>query len=125
MSGEGVVSQVEASNQVRISGTLSERETVRYTPAGIAMLKARLSHRSEATEAGHPRQLEFDVSLRFAGSLAARADRLQLGQAIAVDGFLAPLRRQSKSLVVHVTDFRAVASASDAQRKEHRNEHII
>ncbi len=107
--------QAQASNHVQISGTLSERESLRYTPAGIAMLKARLSHRSDVTEAGHPRQLEFDVSLRFAGSLAARADRLQLGQPIAVDGFLAPLRRQSKSLVVHVTDFRDAA----------RNEHII
>ncbi|HEY0877740.1 MAG TPA: primosomal replication protein N [Zeimonas sp.] len=90
---------------MQLSGTLTEREALRYTPAGIAMLGARLSHRSETVEAGHPRQLEFDVSLRFAGAIAARADRLQLGEAISIDGFLAPRRRLSKSLVVHVTEF--------------------
>lgn len=92
-------------NRVQLSGTLTEREALRYTPAGIAMLGARLSHRSETIEAGHPRQLEFDVALRFAGAIAARADRLQLGESISIDGFLAPRRRQSKSLVVHVTEF--------------------
>lgn len=101
---------------MQLTGTLSERETLRYTPAGIAMLGARLSHRSEAHEAGHVRQLEFDVALRFAGALAARADRLQLGQSIFVDGFLAPRRRQSKSLVVHVTEFAADASIAEPGR---------
>jgi len=90
---------------VQLSGTLTEREALRYTPAGIAVLGARLCHRSEAAEAGQPRQLEFDVALRFAGAVAARADRLQLGESILVDGFLAPRRRQSKSLVVHVAEF--------------------
>ncbi|MBW7925400.1 MAG: primosomal replication protein N [Burkholderiaceae bacterium] len=102
-------------NRVQLSGTLTEREALRYTPAGIAMLGARLSHRSETTEAGQARQLEFDVALRFAGAIAARADRLQLGASILVDGFLAPRRRQSKSLVVHVTEF-APASASSGEQ---------
>jgi len=99
-------------NRVQLSGTLTEREALRYTPAGIAMLGARLSHRSEATEAGQSRQLEFDVALRFAGAIAARADRLQLGASILVDGFLAPRRRQSKSLVVHVTEFAPAPTSS-------------
>lgn len=103
-------------NRVQLSGTLVERETLRYTPAGIAMLGARLNHHSEAIEAGHPRQLEFDVALRFAGAIAARADRLRLGESILVDGFLAPRRRQSKSLIVHVTEFAAAAvTAADSE----------
>ena len=56
-------------------------------------------------EAGQPRQLEFELPVRFAGSIAARADRLALGAPVLVTGFLAPRRRQSKSLVLHVTDF--------------------
>lgn len=75
------------------------------------MLAARLSHRSEAVEAGHARRLEFEVALRFAGAVAARADRLQLGESIRVEGFLAPRRRQSKSLIVHVTEFAPAADA--------------
>ena len=84
---------------------LVEREALRYTPAGIAKLNARLSHGSEAIEAGHARQLEFELPVRFAGAIAARADRLALGEQLLVTGFLAPRRRQSKSLVLHVTDF--------------------
>jgi len=94
-----------AANRVELSGVLVEREALRYTPAGIAMLNARLSHACEAIEAGQPRQLEFELPVRFAGAIAARADRLALGEQLLVTGFLAPRRRQSKSLVLHVTDF--------------------
>lgn len=93
------------SNRVQLSGTLIARDVLRFTPAGIAMLGARLAHRSEVIEAGHPRQLEFEVALRFVGAVATRAGNLPLGEPIRVDGFLAPIRRQSKSLVVHVTEF--------------------
>jgi primosomal replication protein N len=96
-----------------LSGVLIEREALRYTPAGIAMLNARLSHGSEVREAGHPRQLDFEVSVRFAGSIAARADRLALGVQVVVTGFLAPRRRQSKSLVLHVTEFASPAALDD------------
>jgi len=113
LDGETVLPICGVRNRVQLSGTLTEREALRFTPAGIAMLAARLSHRSEAIEAGHARQLEFEVALRFAGAVAARADRLQLGASICVDGFLAPRRRQSKSLVVHVTEFAPAATVRD------------
>mgnify|MGYP001164638320 CR=1 FL=1 len=93
------------TNHVQLSGTLTARDVLRYTPAGIAMLGARLSHQSEAIEAGHPRRIEFEVALRFVGAVATRAENLPLGEPVRVDGFLAPVRRQSKSLVVHVTEF--------------------
>jgi len=96
-----------------LSGVLIEREALRYTPAGIAMLNARLSHGSQVHEAGHARQLDFEVPVRFAGSVAARADRLALGEQVVVSGFLAPRRRQSKSLVLHVTEFASPAAVTD------------
>ena len=58
------------TNHVQLSGTLTARDVLRYTPAGIAMLGARLSHQSEAIEAGHPRRIEFEVALRFVGAVA-------------------------------------------------------
>lgn len=97
--------KTQTTNRAELSGVLIERETLRYTPAGIAMLDARLSHGSEVHEAGNPRQLDFELALRFAGALATRAERLVPGERIVVSGFLAPRRRQSKSLVLHVTDF--------------------
>jgi primosomal replication protein N len=106
------VNQVNGVNQLRLTGELVERESLRYTPAGIPILDARLAHRSEVVQAGHPRQLEFDVALSFSGSIAQRADGLRLGQAIDASGFLAPRRRQSKSLVLHVTRYAELGPAS-------------
>ena len=94
-----------AVNEVTLSGELVERALLRYTPAGIPILDARLAHRCEVAQAGHRRQVEFDIALSFAGPMAQSADGLQLGQAISASGFLAPRRRQSKTLVLHVTRF--------------------
>jgi primosomal replication protein N len=95
----------DAVNEVTLSGELVGREMLRYTPAGIPILDAKLAHRSEVSQAGHRRQVEFDVALSFAGPMAQSAERLQLGQAISASGFLAPRRRLSKTLVLHVTRF--------------------
>jgi len=97
-------------NRVALTGVLIEREALRYTPAGIAMLNARLSHRCETIEAGHRRQVEFDIAVSFAGPLAQRADALRPGQPLAITGFLAARRRQSRSLVLHATEFRVTGA---------------
>jgi primosomal replication protein N len=97
-----------AVNEVTLSGELVGREMLRYTPAGIPILDAKLAHRCEVTQAGHRRQVEFDIALSFAGPMAQSAEHLQLGQAISASGFLAPRRRLSKSLVLHVTRFAAL-----------------
>ena len=99
-------------NQVRLTGELVGKEALRYTPAGIPILDARLAHRCEVTQAGHRRQVEFDIALSFSGPLAQRADGLRLGQAIDASGFLAPRRRLSKTLVLHVTRYAALEPAS-------------
>ena len=105
-------SAVDPFNQVRLTGELVGKETLRYTPAGIPILDARLAHRCEVTQAGHRRQVEFDIALSFSGPLAQRADGLRLGQAIDASGFLAPRRKQSKALVLHVTRYAAIEPAS-------------
>ncbi|NLD69543.1 MAG: primosomal replication protein N [Limnobacter sp.] len=92
-------------NEVTLSGELVERALLRYTPAGIPILDARLAHRCEVAQAGQRRQVEFDIALSFAGPMAYSADDLQLGQSISATGFLAPRRRQSKTLILHVTRF--------------------
>ena len=81
------------------------RESLRYTPAGIPVVDATLAHRSEVIHAGQPRQLEFDIAISFAGPVAGLADALAAGSAIEASGFIAPRRRQAKSLVFHVTRF--------------------
>ena len=93
------------SNRFTLSGRLVECQVVRYSPAGIALLNARLAHQSQQSEAGSKRQLEFEVELLFAGDNALSASRLAPGQELRVAGFVAPRRKLGKSLLFHVTEF--------------------
>ena len=69
------------------------------------MLNIRLAHRSEQVEAKTDRTVELEVPAVLAGRLAETADKLPVGQGLELSGFLAPRRKQSKSLVFHVTQF--------------------
>lgn len=104
--------QALAGNEVSLTGVLISRESLRYTPAGIPVVDAVLAHQSEVVHAGQPRTLEFDIAVSFAGPVAGRVDSLMPGTTIAAAGFIAPRRRQSKSLVLHVTRFAEIDSSS-------------
>ena len=84
---------------------LEGRDALRYSPAGISLLGAVLSHGSTQREAGAQRDVSLEISALFAGSVAESADRLALGSTLRVRGFLARRRRDSKVLVLHVTEF--------------------
>lgn len=105
MSAANKPSEPIEFNQVELTGRLIGRDALRYTPAGIALLNGRLEHRSRQIEAGSQRDVEFEVELLFAGEAAVRANRLELGQNLVVGGFLAPRRKQSKSLTLHVARY--------------------
>jgi len=93
------------SLSVSIRARLSGREPLRFTPAGIAVIDAVLAHESIQHEAGHERQVEFELAVRFAGDQAEHLDRLPLGARILAQGFLAPRRKGSRALRLHVTRF--------------------
>lgn len=95
-------------NRVELSATLLEREALRYTPAGIPIVACRLSHQSVQQEAGQGRTVELEVPAMAVDSLALKLDRTALGTALQVEGFLAPRRRQSRTLVLHMTRFESV-----------------
>ncbi|HZW12449.1 MAG TPA: primosomal replication protein N [Noviherbaspirillum sp.] len=92
-------------NQLRLIATIAERDVLRYTPAGIPIVSARLQHASEQVEAGILRQVEFEMAAIVAGELSGRFNRVELGARLVLTGFLARKSRNSKSLVYHVTDF--------------------
>jgi primosomal replication protein N len=96
---------------VSLRATVTGREPLRYTPAGIAVIDAVLSHESIQHEAGHDRQVEFDLPVRFAGDQAERVGQLPLGTQIEAQGFLAPRRKGSRSLRLHVTRFSVLAAS--------------
>jgi primosomal replication protein N len=84
---------------------LLERESLRYTPAGVPMVGLKLAHQSSQREAGAERQVEFEMAAVAADAVALRMSRVPLGVTLRLDGFLAPRRRNVRSLVLHVTGF--------------------
>jgi primosomal replication protein N len=91
------------ANRVVLGGKIVELEPLRHTPAGVPVLKFKLSHDSEQKEAGSERSVNCEVNAvafeREAKLLAAA----HLGSAVTVTGFLAARSRTSRQPVLHAT----------------------
>jgi primosomal replication protein N len=85
--------------------SIAEREILRYTPAGIPIVSARLLHHSQQIEAGVTRLVEFEIAAIAAGEISGRFNQADLGETFQFTGFLARKSRNSKSLVFHISDF--------------------
>lgn len=96
------------ANRIQLQAVLKAREALRYSPAGVAILTVQLEHASSQREAGSDRKVEFELDAVFADRLALAADRLALGATLQLSGFLAPRRRQSRQLNLHVTEFELI-----------------
>lgn len=107
----GRASAVEADDQppasgfntVVLSACLSERSVTRYTPAGVPVVECRLAHRSIQQEAGLGRQVGFEIGAVGMGEMAHQLESLAPGSLLTVSGFLAPLRKSSRTLLLHLT----------------------
>lgn len=95
-------------NQFQLSASIVERDTLRYTPAGIPIVSAKLMHQSEQIEAGIPRLIEFEIPAITAGEISGRFNQAQIGSTHRFIGFMARKNRNSKSLVFHIIDFHAL-----------------
>lgn len=91
-------------NELKLVASIAEREALRYTPAGIPIVAARLFHSSQQVEAGIARLVEFEIAAIAAGEISGRFNQVELGNPMWFTGFLARKNRNSKSLVFHVTD---------------------
>jgi primosomal replication protein N len=96
-------------NQLQLVAVVSERDILRYTPAGVPIVTANLLHSSEQLEAGVARKIEFEMPALAAGEISGRFAQAELGAAYQFTGFLAKKNRNSKSLVFHIIDFSATA----------------
>ena len=85
--------------------SIAERDTLRYTPAGIPIVSGILQHGSQQTEAGIARQVEFEIAALAAGDVSARFADAELGAVYQFKGFLARKSRNSKALVFHIIEF--------------------
>jgi primosomal replication protein N len=90
-------------NVLHLSAKVIGKEAIRYTPAGIAVVKLTLEHQGMQSEAGAQRQVQFEMTAHVLGQAAKQAQVLQLGQVVRVQGFLAPTRKGAKQLRLHIT----------------------
>ncbi len=95
-------------NQFQCIATLSAREVLRYTPAGIPIVAATLQHESVQEEAGIKRQVGFDMQAIAAGQIAGLLERTEMGVPYRFTGFMARKNRNSKALVMHLTDIETI-----------------
>ena len=94
-------------NQLHLVAAITERDVLRYTPAGIPIVSAVLLHMSDQVEAGIRRRVDLEIPAIAAGEISGRLNSAELGQTLSFTGFLAHKRRNSKSLIFHITDFKA------------------
>jgi primosomal replication protein N len=78
----------------------------------MPIVNATLQHRSQQMEAGIARLSEFEVSAVAAGDISGRFSQAPLAGLYQFTGFLNKKSRNSKSLVFHIIDFRAVADSA-------------
>ena len=88
-------------NRLEVQGQILELSPLRYTPAGVAVFEFLLSHESEVTEAGQVRRLAFTLVVVALGDLAQMAGTTSLGRTVRVQGFLAPVRKDSPKFRLH------------------------
>ena len=83
------------SNRVDLQVLLVQRDSLRYSPAGIPILAAVLAHSSEQAEAGATRKVELELPAVFAGR-AAQATPAQLE--MEVEGYVDQSGKKSELL---------------------------
>jgi len=101
-------------NQLQFTAAISEREILRYTPAGMPIVSAKLLHGSQQIEAGIARQVDFEIAAIAAGEISGRFSQAELGGVYQFTGFLTRKNRNSKSLVFHILEFAAVSADNTA-----------
>ncbi|MCQ9615642.1 primosomal replication protein N [Paenalcaligenes niemegkensis] len=89
-------------NQLSFIGVIAEISVLRYTPAGMPVIELELDHSSEVEEAGLSRRLNFSISAVALGDMALQLADSPLGAVLKIQGFIAPLRKSSVRLVLHI-----------------------
>jgi primosomal replication protein N len=84
---------------------LIQRDALRYSPAGIAFLVVEIEHRSDLTQAGIARTVEFATEVKVAGAAAVSMEKLPLGSLVRCKGFLAKRSLKSKQLLFNVNEY--------------------
>jgi len=90
-------------NRWVLLAAVTERGSLRYTPAGLPVTDLVLSHESVVTQEGQARKVSVQVKAVAFGALSDAVNRLTLGAPTQFAGFLAT-SRNGRGLTYHITD---------------------
>ncbi len=93
-------------NTLVIVATVQAIEPLRYTPAGLPLLRLQLQHDSEQQEAGLNRKVQCQLAAVLIGEKANLT--LQSGDQIKVKGFLAQRSAKSTQVVMHIQEIQLI-----------------
>ncbi|SAI43106.1 primosomal replication protein N [Bordetella ansorpii] len=99
-------------NTVELEVRVLEREPLRHTPGGLPAVEFLFSHESDVIEAGHPRRVALTIAAVALGDLAMLLAEVPLGTDLHVQGFLAPVRKDSVKLKLHLQRARRIAGSA-------------
>lgn len=100
-------------NRLALSAHVLECEPLRHTPAGVPALEMLLRHESIVTEAGLDRRLDMTISAVALGDLAHMLAGTQLGTELHIEGFIAPVRKDSVKLRLHMQRVSVLSAGGD------------
>lgn len=90
-------------NRIVFSGTLTELDALRHTPAAVPIVKFRLAHDSEQNEAGMVRKVSCEIAAVAFEREARLLSSARLGSMITVTGFIERKGRSKTQVVLHAT----------------------
>jgi len=91
-------------NELRLSGCITERKNLRFTPAGLPVVDMVIEHSGTMQAAEGSRQISLRIAAKALGTLAERMQNVELGKEALFEGFLTPAR-QGKGLVFEIIRF--------------------
>jgi primosomal replication protein N len=96
---------VPAANRLTLDATLTSREPLRYTPAGIPALDCTLRHASVQAEAGGERSVQCEIAAVAFAEVARSLSGVTIDRLLRCEGFIARRYRTGTSLALHITRF--------------------
>lgn len=93
-------------NQVVIDGVIAVKEPLRYSPAGIPILKFRLEHQSTQIEADSEFKVQLQLEVWMNGEAALKVNQLNQGTPIMLKGFLSQHHQGSTLTVLRAEQYK-------------------
>ena len=91
-------------NQLSLTASVLDIESLRYTPSGVPAINCRLEHESEMLEAGQSRQVKAIMKSVAFGAVAEQLAKQDIGSIWNFKGFVAT-PRSAKHVVFHIQEF--------------------